>query len=767
MSFDDFKKDDLDFGGLITSKKPKKKKFPKSSEGLRFLERNFKNDSSKREISKSKPAGINIEKVLQKELSKPPFPAPSDNEAVSNKNVLNSSIDNTRTKDTSTPKSSIDDKSTERTHRNQLNTSIDKISANTTEPKLSIDNKRTLSNGLYSSMDEISSETSKIKSSQISHPVKENKIVSPSPKITNIVSPIENLELTENVSFDNASVETNKSEFLDQSGIDEHQELISSIDDIKMVGKNLDLQTNSIDKISTDKNPSTNLDSSIVVLSTLQGSQKSSIDNSSTEDTGSETVITSIDDISTIAKSTSLPDNCSIKLKGNFTKLSNHTFKIWKDLNKTEKILFLYLYRTSYGWNKKTTNIPLSIRFLEKALPLTHNSIPKGLKGLISKGLIKAIDSSKLGSTYELFLSIDDKSVNVPITDFYTALDNNFFELSHHCSTSDMLVYMLFYRYSFGFNQNITKTKILTSKLSKEVGLSVRRTQDAIRNLIKLSLIKRISDVSSQGISYRVLLPQEVFNCEKLTELDHKQLNPTELISSIDGSPQPKVSIDDSRKYSSKTSIDKTSHNFNQSPEVKINQGIADDTLLTSIDKTGSKEIENTKKTSSKDAADFFDFLKSKFENPTTEFPISKNILNEILGSFGLKTSKHHLERLLSRIKEAKSPVGFWRHSLSNPENFPELTQKTQLEILQEQRKREAEERRVELVAKKQEQDKIKRINTAWNILDEIKQNEFIAESEKYFRDSMNGSLPPKSAIVERAQRIYFQSSQNHKNEPT
>lgn len=717
------------FGSLIR-KRPKKRFLVKPS-----------SDSQENENASSPTPTSPEEKNVSQNVSRRPDPKLSiDENSDSNTTSidLNLTMDETSSgnKPSSELETTIDDNSPSNIN---LESSIDEISTQDTEHNLSMDNISTedgassisdLSNKKFNSGQDInySENESQNKNLEVSTP-------------TDINLPSElNADISKSGS--NAKI-LNKSNSLN-----------SSMDDKSSPCSDHNEQFSSIDANRTPK--STDLISSIVnerSLSKTNADHVSSIDTLSSATTKPETdkLIPTIDNIS-------LPGIVSAKLKSNFTKLTNHFFSIWTDLDKTEKILLLYLYRSSFGWNKTVTNIPLSIRFLEKALPLTHNSIPKGLKGLIAKGLIQIEETTNIGTVYRLTLNAKNISLSTPINEYYTALDNNIFELSKICSASDLIVYLLLYRQSFGFNQNVTKRKILTSHIAKEIGLSTRRTQDAIRNLLKNSLIERASTPTSKGVAYRVYLPQERRTCETVTEVDYNKLNldAENLETSMDILSSPNSSIASNTVLNSNTSID-VSRGLKPQPSHTIeNNTLPPDDPILSMDETRSKETENTKKTSSEDAADFFGFLNSKFENPSSEFPIAKKILHEILGEFGLEKSKHHLDRLLPKIKEANSPVGFWRHSLNNPENFPELNQKTKLEVLQEQRKKEAEERSRALILKQKEQEKIKRVNTAWNELDEMKQNEFILKSEEYFRDSMHGKLPPRSVVVNKAKKLNF-----------
>ncbi|MFH1355946.1 MAG: hypothetical protein ABII18_02335 [bacterium] len=653
-----------------------------------------------------------------------------------NKSVLpHNKIENS-----SLPKTPIDKISTDNKESDVINTSIDIISTHNSEPVSSIDNIGTdLKNTgvIKSSIDDISTH--------------KNNLLNNTKFQQSIIN--NNLPM----GFDNDQQEDKKttaanSELLD-SGLQQSRQ--AKLNDNQEITQKDIINTPPIDNISTDSKKSIVPNTSIDIISTHKPEPISSIDVSSTfKKDGSEPFL-SIDNFST---DVSVDDNnvYTTSFKSNFTKLSNHYFKIWGSLSKIEKIVFLFFYRNSFGWGKSVTNIPLSVRFIETALNISHGSIQTTISSLKAKNLIVEFDTNKLGTTFQINVPADNGLLETPVKDFFTALDNNFFELARYCSVTELLVYLYIYRQSFGFNSNVTGSLILTSKMSAEIGVSLRRTQDAIRGLLTKKLINRISNISSDGISYRVFLPHEIYSCETKTLVNYSKNTTGVPILSIDTFSTPNSSIDNNNNFPIISSIDKNSTPKQFSSKSIDNSTFADNVLNSSIAVSGTKEIKNNLKTSSSDADDFFVFLKTTF--PDISFPLAKEKLQTYLSEFGVELCKKHLLRLKPRLLKAESPVGLWIDSLKNPANYPEIEQKTESEFFQEQREKEEEQRRAAQIQEKQKKEKIERINTVWNALDEMQQNEFIAMSEKYFREDMGmgDKLPPRAAIIERAKNINF-----------
>lgn len=434
-----------------------------------------------------------------------------------------------------------------------------------------------------------------------------------------------------------------------------------------------------------------------------------------------------------------------LTLSSNYTKVPKSIFNLLKVISKTDFHVYLYLIRLSYGFHTSETNIPINKFLIEKKLGINRRTVTKSLQALIQNNLIEFFDHKRRQALVKVFYPTSGGLSSTKNYSYFT-LDNNIFELP--LKSKDLVTYTILFYFSYGMGNNCTH-QLLTSELSKLAQVHTRNFQTSLRSLISSGYIKRLTiETNNKGISYRVSLPHELNSELNETKLEDECVN-----SSIGDSTQSVFSAIDrfainlERVAIAENTQNIISYNKTTTYTQPTKSAIATNSTI--------KDIINIK-TSSGDADDFFIFLKSKFSE--NEFTLSKQVAAEILNQFGFENAKMNIERLYSRIKEAKSPVGLWRDSLINPEKYPELSQKSQHEIIQEQREKEAEERRVEHRRKQQEQEKIKHINTAWNAVDEMKQNEFIAQSENYFRDIMDGKVPPSAVIIERAKKMNFEN---------
>lgn len=763
MAFDDFKKDDLDFGSLITAEKPKKK-FPKSSEGLRFLSRNLKQDVESRYPSNQRSIPRNIEKSLEKDLS------PSSSDPVDPHNL---SIDKKRTaiqKPSHDHFLFVDKTSTNDLDNDNLISTIDKRSSITPahdEHNTSIDINRTGANNSHlSSIDDFSATdlpSSVLNDSKIVELESSEILTSVQFETKSKIDPYQHKNNASKINFEGirsneksqSASSNNKNEILTT------EPALSNSDDLIL----------STDETSPSTEPTTDQEMSIDVLSTNDDSKTNehttSIDNLSTSNNATNVGHNSSIDINSAIYEESInplisnTDNRTYasRFKGNFTKLSNHIFKIWNELPKTEKILFTYFYRSSFGWNKNTTNNPISIRFLEKALPLSHNSIPTGIKGLIKRGLLKEIESSNIGTTYQVCINAEGNELEAPITSYYTPLDNNFFELSKKCSTSDMIVYLILYRYSYGFNQNITSQKILTSKLANEVGLSVRRTQDAIRNLLSLNLISRVSDISSNGILYRVYLAQEVIDCELKTDVEFTLQTQQALNTSIDKKRTLNSSTDNIDVNLAKPSIDTTRIPEKKSTESIDNTALASNDPISSTDKNSNKEILNKINTSSGDDEIFLFFEYELKKHPKLVFPISKKKISELIEKYDSDHIKTVFKKCLPLLtkEETQNPVGLFLHAVNNSETYTilnkpseeELTAKKHYENLIETREKTFSEEYKRIIEKNQK--------SYWDKLPEDERKNILNKRKQEMGQGKSFSIPERAIEQSAMERTFWE----------
>jgi predicted transcriptional regulator len=686
MSFDEFKKDDLDFTSLIDDKP---KKAPKPAEGLGFLNPNFK----RRFTQKVQQTNTNKETAVPSTKTSIEDNRPNIKTSIE---VNRPSINNSIEENIPSPKSSIDKVFSKTNFQNNPKTK------NTTplsqEPLINkqIDGSRS---------PKLVSES--ITAQKRSLPLHDEKI--------SFNEKSENVSMEENVPSTKSSNEEKR---------DPKKGVNTSIEDT---------MPNTITSIE-DSRPHNSI--------SIEENRPSSI---------------------------SSIDNVKIKLDANYTTIPLSLIDSLHLFSKNEFLVYLFLFRQSYGWPKREnsthislTNISVSKSFIQTALGLTKSTIIKSINSLIKKDFIKENKSNvNLAPTFNVYYpnALNNNSLcNNEIKSSFFLLDNNIFETKF--KGVDFLVYFFLSYYSYGEN-NICTSKILTGKdLSNKILISTRSIQESIRKLISFGYIERLNnDKSSSGIIYHVFLPHEVnSNLKTHTKVISLESSNTKSLSSIEvNRPGINSSIEAINKINLKSSIEE--NNLNKGKDANLNAPKIISTE-SSIEVNRHKETKKILKTSSSDADDFYIFLKTDF--PDISFPLAKEKLQTYLSDFGIDLCKKHILRLKPRLAKAESPVGLWINSLKNPANYPELDQKTESEFFQEQREKEEEQRRAAQIEEKQKQDKIKRVNTSWNTLDEMQQEEFIAMSEKHFREKMEAvnlkdKLPPRAVIVEHAKTLNFE----------
>lgn len=696
MAFDDFKKDDLDFGSLISSDKPKKK-FPKSSEGLRFLSRNLKQDVEKRysstssEIRQQPPS---LEKVLEQNLAVP-SPAVLTNES----NNVSRNVPRPRSKSSTgdLPKSEVITAS-----------SISTIERN--DPDVG---KMDSSNSSIENF-ELDNDQGSIASIEVSEPSNFNAVFNSADSSIEIIDlPTIILGLTSqklDFSFNRSSeslsiftsIDAHLSSDLSTEAISEqmsqHQatnETIYAVDSLNAVAngsissieqndfQQLDDLISSIEINDPVTKPSDQLDadSSFSSIEIFKPATSTRIKSTITKS------ISSIEVFNPVIPSNNLTPH-KFKISGNYTKLSHGILRHTENIDSKSLYLYLYLYRLSFGWNKSHTQIPVSQYFLKNALEYSKNTVVKCLKTLQQNNLIKPKDTvSGTGVIYNVSYPRIDGTLTSELPDKnYLALDNNFFELKN-TSTTAKVVYLYLYKESFGFNCNHTQ-RLLTSEIARRLNLTTRTIQECIRELLSKQIIFRVEDVfSNKGIIYRVLLPQEIQQMATQTPFEFsasdsiarsnssiETITPRSSISieaNLRTTPNPSIETNDSRKQISPQSIELATHSQSRAN--------------LSIEKIEDKESKQVNKSSSGDADLFFDFLKISFDDQTNIFPISKTVAQKYLDQFGLETCKKHITKLKKQILDADSSIGLWIDSLKNPQNYPELNTQDKQQIKQQE----------------------------------------------------------------------------------
>ena len=332
MSLDDFKKSDLDFDSLINTEKSQKK-YPKSSEGLRFLTRNLKVDSDKRgELLKEQNSS-----VAKTSTDKNTTALPSSN--------------NLHDKAASVAELSIDTNTTHETKEDVLKSSIDENTTQSTPTN-------TVAN---TSIDEI---TTKIDSQATTNATDSFSKTS----LNNVRLAVQSSEGS--TQQDHYSTVDNQTE----PKFEAHEQ------DTNYQTKITEQITNVV-KTSTDKNTTLKSTPTIVVVTY--------IDEIATQVNDDNVAESSID------KNTTPKNQATrITLKGNYTKVSHHILSSFKNLQKSESLVYLYLYRQSYGWNRNTTQMT-SIRHVANQLKISTRTVQDSIKTLVQKNfIVSEADSS-------------------------------------------------------------------------------------------------------------------------------------------------------------------------------------------------------------------------------------------------------------------------------------------------------------------------------------------------------------------------------------
>lgn len=713
MSFSDFKKSDLDFDSLINPAKPQKK-YPKSSEGLRFLTRNLKNDSSKR---------LDIQKSETLADIPPATAAPSPSVSVvpseTPNTVVDSSIDIITTAASlnqpiaiDVANSSIDVINTETLLDGVAKSSIDETATTTRDPIIVAE----------TSIDNITTH-----SSIASNPIN----FSGRPQSDDTVLNAQDCSLLNE--FVSLMSEPCTAPDLSLFGISviAQFDALYSFDSSKFI---LRVAKMSIDVFSTPISNPTVAKSSIDENATISALHEPSfavadlsIDVSTTP--VARTIQTESVAITSIVKNTTPATRPSIKIpskedrlnfKNNFTKVSHHVLSSFKLLQKSESLVYLYLYRQSYGWNRNTTQAT-SIRHIANQLHLSTRTVQDAIKALAEKNFI----SLEEASGYRINILTENGAVSEVPKNNYLTLDNNFFALPEEVSITERLVYFYLYRYSFGFGRRSTEALIKTKDISICLNISIRRLQDALRALLSRGLIQRNSEISSLGFVFSLKLPHEIY----------PELAVTECVadSSIDRiTTTEKTSTDDTAtKPEAKTSIVK-----NTTEDFPVNlQGLDRHVANPSIDVSATnKDIYSKtvlKKTSSGVDDEILNFISEQTKpHPQFSFPISRKKILELLGRHQAEHLKTTFSKLLASLMRegVENPVGMYLHAVEDPESYAVLQKPSTQELADKKRF----ENQIEL-REKSFADEVKRIidskqESFWNELDERIREEAIAK---------------------------------------
>lgn len=206
-----------------------------------------------------------------------------------------------------------------------------------------------------------------------------------------------------------------------------------------------------------------------------------------------------------------------VLIDSSYSKFSNYYFDTTKNLSKSSRVLYRYLFRISYGFSKNVTHFPISFNHLIKHTGLARASVSKALKELLATGFIKARKTVfNRGVVYEVFWKNQGGqwSNHVPEKDYFK-LTHEFFDIAPFLLASEQDVYFYLYRHSYGYHQNVTKNYIKTSEIANAINLSKRRVPDAINGLIKKGLIQKLDKEKTYGCLYRVFLPSQIIKSAK------------------------------------------------------------------------------------------------------------------------------------------------------------------------------------------------------------------------------------------------------------
>lgn len=311
MAFDEFKKEDLDFSGLVAA--PKKKKLPKPSEGLRFLERNLRKDFEVRNLPKKNVAHPKKKTAL-----------PSSNQNKTKDFPQQDGVSNT----------SIDNNDTAGAQEGVLKMTIDESNTRHAVLKTSIDDNTTPSPVSKVSIDIIDTARDADLDFKGNHFIEAEE---------NISRDKDDPRYRQNNSAVSNSVRFNQNKPISANG----NQTISQDKRTKS-----DVSETSIDKNGTACPKPSVSHSSIDNNDTAKQTAGVSIPSIDVNNTPSSVFKSSIDEIDTDVLRSDSSIYTTI-IKSRFTKLTNNIFKILPNLSKTEQIIFLFFYRNSFGWNKQ------------------------------------------------------------------------------------------------------------------------------------------------------------------------------------------------------------------------------------------------------------------------------------------------------------------------------------------------------------------------------------------------------------------------------
>lgn len=99
--------------------------------------------------------------------------------------------------------------------------------------------------------------------------------------------------------------------------------------------------------------------------------------------------------------------------RGNYTVIDNHILDyVMKKLKPNQFVVYLYLYRKTYGWNNDTNEVSISSSTLQEELGMSHVTIGKHISVLEKEGLVQITKEKNRNRsrTYKVILpsQIDD-----------------------------------------------------------------------------------------------------------------------------------------------------------------------------------------------------------------------------------------------------------------------------------------------------------------------------------------------------------------------
>lgn len=713
MSLDDFKKSDLNFDSLINTEKSQKK-YPKSSEGLRFLTRNLKVDSDKRgELLKEQSSSV-VKSSTDKNATALPS---SHNLQGSDVHVAESSIDiNTTVKPiANVVKTSIDENTTQNTPKNHVaKSSIDKIATpldlQTTTNATDSLSETSLNNA------ELVTEGSQGTSHQDHYSTVDNQSES------KFEARVPNVDYQSEIT---KQIDTVAETSIDKNATDSTTPItvvVTSIDEITTQANTNSVAKSSIDIITTDRDQTKNLKSKHAI------------------------VISSIDKNATVRNQAT-----RITLKGNYTKVSHHILASFKNLQKSESLVYLYLYRQSYGWNRNTTQMT-SIRHVANQLKISTRTVQDSIKALVQKNFIV----SEADSSFKINIVTENGISNEVPKNNFLMLDNNFFALPEDVSITERLVYFYLYRFTFGFGRRSTESLIKTKNISLCLNLSIRRLQDALRALLSRGLIQRESEISSLGFIFSVKLPHEIYS----------ELTPTEYVanSSIDTNPtMEKLTIDNSATGH----VTKTSTDDNTTEEIPINfQPVERDVVNTSMDDNATNKDINIKTNTKKSSSGLDDevlrfFVQETKKHSGFSFTISKNKVSELLKTHEPEKLKSVFQKMLSVLlrEDTANPVGLYLHALDEPDSYSVLQKPSAQEFADQKRYENLIGTREKSFAEEFKQILEKKIKAHWQNIGEQEQGAWIAKRRAQSGEQGRGFTIPETVIRRSAMENAFWDS--------